>query len=181
MLLNSEGWKAADGIKAYTPYIISMPNNEGYKAEFLLNGKVTFSAEDAVVRKTEVQATASYRGRTFVPTFEEVGMGEGAYSLNVSNDYETNISGVADGSRFVLNMRRVHPFEAYMLSAANSSRWIDISEGMGIITNEENGNISIYNLKGQLMRSKTEDDTEEIKQALPAGVYIINGQKLIVR
>ena len=182
MQMESDGWKDADKIKAYIPYIISMPNNEGYKTEFLLNGKVTFSAENIVVRKTEVETSASYKGRTFVPTFSEVGMGDGAYALNVSNDYEMNVSGVTDGSRFVLNLRRVHPFEAYMKTNSAKTRAIDISDGMGVTdSDDEQEVIRIYNLKGQMMESEQKQSVEEMKRSLPAGVYIINGKKMMVK
>lgn len=182
MQLESDGWKDADIIKAYIPYIISMPNNEGYKTEFLLNGKVTFSAENIVVRKTEVETSASYKGRTFVPTFSEVGMGDGAYALNVSNDYEMNVSGVTDGSRFVLNLRRVHPFEAYMKTSSAKTRAIDISDGMGVTdSDDEQEIIRIYNLKGQMMKTEQKKSVEEMKCSLPAGVYIINGKKMMVK
>ena len=187
MELSSSGWRETDRIMANTPYIVSMPNNEKYKEEFLLNGKVTFSAENATVRKSEDVKTVQYEGRTFIPTFSEIGEGGGAYALNVSNDYETNVSGVADGSRFVLNLRRIHPFEAYMQSSTKT-RAFDISDGMGIVTNNEKLMIKVYNLKGQMMKSTTNasgdarapQSMEEMKKSLPAGIYIINGKKMIV-
>ena len=179
MELSSSGWRETDRIMANTPYIVSMPNNEKYKEEFLLNGKVTFSAENATVRKSEDVKTVQYEGRTFIPTFSEIGEGDGAYALNVSNDYETNVSGVADGSRFVLNLRRIHPFEAYMQSSAKT-RAFDISDGMGIVTNNEKLMIKVYNLKGQMLKHR-EGTEEDIKKHLPKGLYIINGKKIIVR
>lgn len=179
MELSSSGWRETDRIMANTPYIVSMPNNEKYKEEFLLNGKVTFSAENATVRKSEDVKNVQYEGRTFIPTFSEIGEGDGAYALNVSNDYETNVSGVADGSRFVLNLRRIHPFEAYMQSSAKT-RAFDISDGMGIVTNNEKLMIKVYNLKGQMLKHQ-EGTEEDIKKHLPKGLYIINGKKIIVR
>ena len=181
MQLNSDGWKEAESIKANTPYIISMPNHESYLDDYLLNGIVTFSAENATVRKSDAMQTASYKDRTFVPTYAEVGMSEDAYALNVSNDIETNVSGMADGSRFVLNLRKVHPFEAYM-TTTRATRSIDISEGMGIIVNNgDEERISVYNMKGMMMKTKTGDSMEEIRRSLPAGVYIINKRKVLVK
>jgi len=182
MQLENSGWKAADGIKANTPYIISMPNNSVYKDEFLLNGKITFSSENVTIRKTENMQTASYKGRTFVPTYSEEAMGSGFYVLNVSNDYETNVSGVDDGSHFVLNLRRVHPFEAYMITSTNGTRAIDISDGMDDgIAEEEQMPMHVYNLKGLMMNTEDGKSMEEIKRTLPSGVYIINGHKMIVK
>ena len=182
MRLEENGWKAADGIKANTPYIISMPNNSEYKDGFLLNGKITFSAENVTIRKTENMQTGSYKGRTFVPSYSEQAMGFGLYVLNVDNDYETNVSGMDDGSHFVLNLRKVHPFEAYMVTSANGSRAIDISDGMDDgIDEEEQMSMRVYNLKGLMMKTKEGKSMEEIKQTLPSGVYIVNGHKMIVK
>ena len=182
MQLDDSGWKEAESIKANTPYIISMPNHENYLDEYLLNGVVTFSAENATVRKSDAMQTARYKDRTFVPTYAEVGMSEGAYALNVSNDIETNISGVADGSTFVQNLRKVHPFEAYMTASTRATRSIDISEGMGIIVkNNDEERISVYNIKGMMMKTNTGDSMEEIRRSLPAGVYIINKRKVLVK
>lgn len=181
MQLDSNGWKEAESIKANTPYIISMPNHESYLDDYLLNGVVTFSAENATVRKSDAMQTASYKDRTFVPTYAEVGMSEGAYALNVNNDVETNISGVADGSTFVQNLRKVHPFEAYM-TTTRATRSIDISDGMDIIdNNNDEERISVYNMKGMMMKTKTGDSMEEIRRSLPAGVYIINKRKVLVK
>ena len=182
MQLDNSGWKEAESIKANRPYIISMPNNSNYLDEFLLNGAVTFSAANATIDKTENLPTASYNGRTFIPNYAEIGMGDGAYALNVSNDIETNVSGAADGSRFVLNLRKVHPFEAYMTTSTRGTRSIDISDGMGIIdNNNDKERISVYNMKGMMMKTNTGDSMEEIRRSLPAGVYIINKRKVLVK
>ena len=132
------------------------------------------------MRKTEDVKTVQYKDRTFIPSFLEIGMGDGAFALNVSNDYETNVSGVADGSRFVLNLRRIHPFEAYMQSPAKT-RAFDISDGMSIVTNDEKMMIKVYNLKGQMVKHQQDGTEEDIKKHLPKGLYIVNGKKLIVR
>ena len=109
-------------------------------------------------------------------------MGDGAYALNVSNDIETNVSGAADGSRFVLNLRKIHPFEAYMTTSTRGTRSIDISDGMGIIdNNNDEERISVYNMKGMMMKTNTGYSMEEIRRSLPAGVYIINKRKVLVK
>ena len=182
MQLDNSGWKEAESIKANRPYIISMPNNANYLDEFLLNGAVTFSAANATIDKTENLPSASYSGRTFIPNYAEIGMGDGAYALNVSNDIETNVSGASDGSRFVLNLRKIHPFEAYMTTSTRGTRSIDISDGMGIIdNNNDEERISVYNMKGMMMKTKTGDSMEEIRRSLPAGMYIINKRKVLVK
>ena len=45
--LRSNGFRKADGIKANTPYIISMPNDSKYDQEYILSGDVTFSSSFA--------------------------------------------------------------------------------------------------------------------------------------
>ena len=123
--LNGTGWAEAQGIKAYTPYIISMPNNSKYKSQFQLAGNVTFAASNVTVGKTEDFHTATYSGRTFTPTFSMRENGEGLYALNVNNDFISDNSGMTEGSRFVLNMRKVHPFEAYMTTASQARQFFE--------------------------------------------------------
>ena len=54
-----------------------------------------------------------------------------------------------------------------------------ISEDMSPDTDNDDSDIRIYNLKGQLMKSHT--DTNDVLRPLPSGVYIINGKKVIVK
>ena len=171
MELTSSGWKEADGIKANTPYIISMPNNQEYKSGFLLNGDVTFSAENATVRKTENLHPAVFEGKTFVPNFvlKEFDI----YALNVINELEKNHGDATEGSTFIWNLRPVHPFEAYM-TTTQSTRSISISEAMptaiiGVSEMIKENSVIYYDLQGRrVMRP--------IK-----GVYIKNRKKLIIR
>ena len=118
----------------------------------------------------------TYKDRTFIPCYVEKGAAEGFYALNVNNDYETNNSGMTDGSRFVLNMRAVHPFEAYMTTSSNAPEWsIGIFEDMttgiqmmvdGRWTKEE----VIYDLQGRKLNTPSKK-----------GVYIVNGKKKIIK
>ena len=182
MQLDESGWSAAESIKANMPYIISMPNNPLYLETYLLNGAVTFSSDNAHIKPTEDLPTARYQDKIFVPTYSEVGMGEGAFALNVNNLYETNVSGMTEGSRFVLNSRKVHPFEAYMRTATKGTRAIAIEEAMGGTAEDDRQTpVNIYNLKGQMLRSVSDLEMEDAKYSLPAGVYIINRKKILVK
>ena len=170
--LTGSGFVEAAGIKAYTPYIISLPNNPQYDEQWKLNGTVTFSASSVTIGKTEDMKTANFQDRTFVPNFASRDANEGFYALNAVNDYTVNNSGMTEGSRFVLNMRHIHPFEAYMTSTSNSRMFIDIFEGMAtdirqIQVPDDFDNQPVYNLQGQRI------------QVLKDGVYIINGNKYI--
>ena len=186
MQLTNSGWKMAESIKANTPYIISMPNNPEYKSEFRMNGNVAFFAENVTIAKTENLQTASYNDRTFVPTYSNLEIGNGAYTLNVVNAFVNSLGGATEGSRFILDLRPVHPFEAYM-TTTSSTRSIGIDEGMatGIIdlisALSDEGVLRIYNLKGQLMKIEEGRNQQEVLKNLPAGVYIVNGQKIIIK
>ena len=175
--LKSNGFVEASSIKAYTPYIISMPNNPQYADEYQLVGNVTFSAENVTVSKSDNLQQPKYNDRTFVPNFQVQPSSLGYYALNVSNDYFTNNSGMTDGSRFVLNMRRILPFEAYMTtSSTNAPESIGIFDDMATEIQEIPYDAltkvnSVYDLQGRKIE----------KSNLTKGVYIRNGQKVIIR
>jgi len=173
--LTGSGFVEAASIKANTPYIISMPNNPQYYEQWLLNGSVTFEAAGITVGKTEENQSASFRDRIFVPNFVNRALDEGLHALNVANDYAANNSGMTEGSKFVLNMRQIHPFEAYMKSTSNAPRRvIDIFEDMATSirtiacehTADEQG---LYDLQGRKV------------QGVKKGVYIRNGKKVIIK
>lgn len=170
--LTGSGFVEATNIKAYTPYVISMPNNPKYDDQWQLNGVVTFSANSVTIEKTEDLKTASFQDRTFVPNFANKAANGGFYALNVVNDYSSNNSGMVEGSRFVLNMRQIHPFEAYMTTTSNSSRAIGIFDDMTtaiheIETKMEAKQNAVFDLQGRRMND------------LKKGVYIKNGKKYI--
>ena len=172
--LAGTGFVEASEIKAYTPYIISMPNNPKYDNPWLLKGSVTFESTSITVEVTEDLKTATYGNRTFVPNFSDKAANEGLYALNVINDYATNNSGMTEGSKFVLNMRQIHPFEAYMTTMSNASQMFGIFEDMTTsirTVNNEEWTISndVYDLQGRKVTGTKK------------GVYIKNGKKLIIK
>ena len=172
--LAGTGFVEASEIKAYKPYIISMPNNPKYDNPWLLKGSVTFESTSVIIEVTEDLKTATYSDRTFVPNFSDKAANEGFYALNVINDYVTNNSGMTEGSKFVLNMRQIHPFEAYMTTTSNASQMFGIFEDMTTsirtVDNEE-WTISndVYDLQGRKVTGPKK------------GVYIKNGKKLIIK
>lgn len=186
MELNGSGWTMAESIKANTPYIISMPNNPEYKSGFLLNGSVTFLSENVAIAKTGVLNKAYYSDRTFVPSFSNLEKASNMLALNVLNDIESKTGGSIEGSSFISDLRPVHPFEAYM-TTTSSTRSISINEGMatGIIelisAISDEDVLRIYNLNGQLIKIEEEMSMDEVTRELPAGVYIVNGKKMIIR
>ena len=181
--LSGSGFVEAETIKANTPYIISMPNHDAYPNEYHLTGRISFSSENVMVENSDNLQTATYSSNTFVPNFTCSDANAGYYVLNVSNDYEYYRGSENEGSKFILNLRKIHPFEAYMTSTSGT-RSIDISEGMttGIKGIEEiisSGVIKVYDLSGRLI--KTGKTMDAIKQELPTGVYIVNNKKMIIK
>ena len=182
--LSGSGFVEAEAIKANTPYIVSMPNNEAYPGEYQLTGRVTFLAENVEVKKSDEVQTATFSSNTFVPNFICRNDNEGCYALNVSNDYEYYRGAENEGSKFILNLRKLHPFEAYMTSTSGT-RSIDIFDGMAtgirgieeIIASQEA--VKVYDLSGRLI--KMGSSIETIRQELPTGVYIINNKKMIIK
>lgn len=173
--LTGSGFVAAGSIKAYTPYIISMPNNPQYDAKWRLNGRVTFTATSVTVGATENVYSATYTDRTFTPCFTDKTANEGLLALNVINDYSQERGGSPEGSRFIMNLRNIHPFEAYMTTTSNARAYIDVFEDMttdietiGYEPLEKEG--AVYDLKGH-----------KVKTPSRKGVYIINGKKQIIK
>ena len=177
--LTGNGWKEAGAINAYTPYVISMPNNELYYESSCLNGQVTFSAENVAVEAT-TSHKVSYNGKTFVPNFSVRESSGYVYALNVKNDWATYNGSLAEGSHFVQNLRTVRPFEAYMTTENNARAAFsifddDATEVQGVKMLLDHRKIKgIYNLNGQKL-------DEDYDRKLPAGVYIIDGQKVMVK
>jgi len=181
--LSGSGFVEAEAIKANTPYIISMPNNEAYPNEYHLNGKITFSSVNVKVEKSDELQIIAFNDRSFVPNFICRDANAGYYALNVSNDYEFYQGSENEGSKFIQDLRKIHPFEAYMTTTSNT-RSIGIFDdmtttirGIEIVANEEI--MKVYDLSGKLLRVGT--SLEDMKQGLPAGVYIVNHQKILIK
>ena len=185
MELGTSGFVDASAIKANTPYIISMPNHTNYKNEFRLNGNITFSAENVKVKASNNLQSTSSGDKTFHPNYVVL-ENTNAYALNVNNDYVSYSGGSKEGSTFVLNLRKVHPFEAYMTSTSKARQTITIQDNLTTEIREvaeiwDDKILRVYNLSGQLLMVEENKSLDEIKQLLSAGVYIINGKKIIIK
>jgi len=183
--LTSSGWKAASAIAANTPYIISMPNNDLYYDDVRLNGQVSFSATDVTVPVTN-ENTATYRGRTFMPNFVKQKQSANIFTINVNNEWYTNNTYGKEGSGFVVNQRSVSPFEGYMTATNGTRAWFGIfddttTEILGIEELIDEKRVNVYSINGQKRKVVGDESMDELKRTLPAGVYIINGKKVIVR
>jgi hypothetical protein len=184
--LGSSGFKRTDAIKANTPYIISMPNNSSYDSEYILSGDVTFSATNAKVYQTSNVVTSVSNGKTFVPAFAVVEKASVVYPLNVTNNLVTNSSSYDAGSRFIGDLRTVYPFEAYMTtSSSNRVLSIDFDDdgATGIdeipMKTQHDATLKVYSISGQLLFSASKEQLDAEWKNLPAGVYIVNGKKMV--
>ena len=186
MTYGNSGWTEANSIKANTPYIISMPNHSNYKPEYQLNGNVIFSAENVTIPTSDNMHSVNYNGKTFMPNYMNQS-DNSYYALNVNNDYVTYSGSETEGSMFIIGYRAIHPFEAYMISATRTRGYIaigdDMTTGFGNITKlmTNDNRVRVYNLNGQLIMNVENKSIDEMMPILSAGVYIVNGKKLIVK
>lgn len=102
-------------IRANTPYILSMPNNDAY-GDYSLAGSITFSAEEAEIHATPSSIALSAQAETttvsfaLVSTYDRVGASAEIYALNVGAKYGS----FAPGSVFAPGRYDTLPFSAYM-------------------------------------------------------------------
>jgi hypothetical protein len=163
-----------------------MPKNSSYDSEYILSGDVTFSATNAKVYQTSDVVTSASNGKTFVPAFGVVEKSSAVYPLNVTNNLVTNSSSYDAGSRFVGDMRKVYPFEAYMTtSSSNRVLSIDFDDDAttGIdeipMKAQREAIVKVYSISGQLLFSASKEQLDAEWKNLSPGVYIVNGKKMV--
>ena len=175
--LTENGLQAATNIEANTPYIISMPNSEEYTADYNLNGRVTFSAQniDVPATTTKVLALAD-SSIVMVPAMQRQSRSSSVWALNVGE-----VRGqYFEGSVFERDYRTVRPFEAYTIHRQENGqpapRYVPIQEiagttGIETINREPLTLNQWYDMQGRKLEGK------------PArkGVYISNGKKVVVK
>ena len=177
-VLTETGFEDASTIEANTPYIISMPNSKDYAARYNLDGKITFSSENAVVPVTKV--TPINKGNVyFVPTFLKVAKSKDVWVINKNEVYENE----PEGSLFVFNLRDASPFEAYVTAEAmaNMPKFISIAD-MGGGNDGTTGISMMLNNKADLDGTWHSLDGRKLHgKPTIKGVYINNGKKIVVR
>ena len=187
----SSGFAKARSIEANVPYIICMPNNGEYDAEYQLPGRVTFSATNASVvasTGTAQKERPSRGGKTFQAAYKaQRGQTSGMYAMNVINDLYSATGGYMAGSIFINNLRSVSSFEAVMTTSNASVRTIGLefnetSTGIDLLPVVYGGKYRVYNINGQLLiQTDNAIEFEQQTKQLPAGVYIINGKKKVIK
>ena len=176
--LTNEGWKAADGIKANVPYIISMPNNEMYESSYNLTGNIQFIGTNVEVKASDNMTTSQYGNKRLVANYQNQAASSDIYALNVSNDWHQNTATEKEGSTFIRALRAVHPFEAYLTveSSAAGQRAIPIFDNvvptaivdvMRLMSDGRSDN-EWYDLQGRKLQGKPTKN----------GLYINKGKKI---
>lgn len=176
--LGSNGLQSATGIAANTPYVISMPNSSDYTDSYNLAGRVTFAAENATIPVTEVKATAmADESIVMIPTMQRQERSSAVWALNVGEVRGRYL----EGSVFERDYREVRPFEAFTVHREENTqpapRYVPLQE-IG-------GTTGIHMMED--VRSKKDDvwyttDGRKLQGKPNAkGVYINNGQKIVIR
>lgn len=175
--LSTNGLVSATKIEANLPYLISMPNDEkNYAKEYILKGLVTFSAENAVVPKTEPMALAlADSSVVMVPALQSVGKSSTVWALNVGQER----SQYFEGSTFERDYREVRPFEAYTVHRSDSPapRFLPINDlmnsatGIETISNVIMSHDNYYHIDGRKVDGKP----------TKKGLYITNGRKVVIK
>lgn len=190
--LSNNGFVKASAIKANTPYIISMPNNNKYASSYNVAGKVTFSATNSKVYRTgeAYLNTPSCDGGTFYPSYAYYANADYIYALNVTNDMTTYKGTETPGSVFLNNYRIIYPFEGRIEKHSYNSRKYSIkfaeeenTTGIQEIPFIESATdqIRVYNLSGQLIGIFNKNELSDINRKLPTGIYIVNGKKIQIK
>lgn len=168
----------AQSLEANTPYIINMPKqgNRWGEQYTLTNKEFTFSADNVTIEPTQKRLVSGY-DYTFEGTLTGCSQSD-IYKLNT------------DGDAFTLNSTsiEINPFEAYFtMNHENTTETAAKQLAIGMIDGE-NGDTDgidemeiqsevsfvIYNLNGMEVGRG-----EATLQALPHGVYIVNGRKIV--
>lgn len=199
-LSTEAGFRTASSIKANTPYIISMPNSQAYSDEYILSGKVTFAATNAMVSATTA-ASSKNESREFVACYNQTEKAEGIYALNVGEEY----LGYRPGSIFAENFKQVKPFEAYLTTAQAaqtfSRQFGSSTTGIGMIPlkpvyglkawshgstlylqSDKARSVMVFNTMGMLMKKvDVEAGGTTAVTDLPSGIYIVNNKKMAIK
>jgi hypothetical protein len=154
-----------------------MPNSEEYTADYNLNGRVTFSAQNVDVPATVTHTLAlADSSIVMVPAMQRKERSSSVWALNVGEVRGSYF----EGSVFERDYREVRPFEAYTVHRLENGQpapryvpLMDIGGTTGIETiNPESLTVNQwYDLEGRKLQGKP---TQK-------GVYISNGRKVVVK
>lgn len=126
--LTSNGFENVTRMEAGEPYIIAMPYDERYDAEYNVRGTVTFTAQDftnGILIPETTYRTASGPEYDFNANYE---IRPRSASYYVLNTYD-HVEGYKQGGVFVRSLRATYPFEPYV---TNKSGVANVSKVFGI-------------------------------------------------
>ena len=189
--LTTEGFAATQTFSANTPYIICFPNSSELDEHINIIGDVTFSASNAEITATPVFNAVEGKDFDMIATLQTVPAAKGIYAINNT------------GSSFVNNSRDIAPFECYVICKQGSTDAPDsfdlpaklptaidnetvtgskiyTADGNLVIISNEPTEIAVYNITGQMVLMQKVEAGKTIVNDIPHGVYIVNGQKIIL-
>lgn len=201
--LKETGLEEASQIEANVPYIISMPNWDGYQDFYNIRGDVTFFAQGATIGVTENNIVTSGAGN-FMTAYQSIEKQNDLFALNLT---ETVYNGntYSPGSAFIQGLRHIHPFEVYFTksNAAYARKAISIADlmegttaitdipvrggriysdnGVVYIESATDGSCNIYSMSGLLLKKIALKKGTNTVSGLSKGVYIIYGTKVLVK
>jgi len=175
--MSETGLRSATRMEANVPYLICMPNNAAYSPEYNQAGRVTFSAVEVtipVTTTTEVEGT----DLKLVPTYSQVEKSDSVYAINLNEEY----SGRPEGSIFVAGLRDVRPFEVYTMHSGDSPAplFFMLEEMLDDKTGLEEIAMTPHDLT-DADAWYTLDGRKLDKRPKAKGVYVVKGQKVIIR
>ena len=176
--LTSNGFVPANQIKANTPYIICMPNDPQYADKYILAGEVTFQGVNVKVEATNDIKISAKGNVQFVPNYSN-SSSNGRSQLNVGTDYQ----GHKQGSLFVKDLRRLRPFEAYVVSGSQMVPIRDMlggTTGINSIFLPNYGATGVYDMNGRKLTDE-EFDSIRIHGNDDNRLLIIDGRKVLIR
>ena len=119
--LTANGFENVTSIEAGVPYILAMPNNRQYAADYNITGKVTFSAQDVdngITIPVSTYQEAKGPLFNFTSNYGYKEKSSTIYLLN-TNDYVENYN---YGGVFARSLRECSPFESYVTNKSIATK-----------------------------------------------------------
>lgn len=199
----NDAFVEAAGIQAGHPYIIAFPNNDIYQADQLSSGAIYFVSHNTtiVAGAGTVSPGTSFN---FVPSARMTPAAKDVYSLNAYDRFQKDI---AEGSIFQPDRLWTKAFYAYMSPTSAKAparlpigrlhedsqpvtplRSITVYQEEGqlhvhVATDVEDFSLetNIYGLDGRCVRQVSLREGDNVLSALPAGLYYMLNQIILVK
>lgn len=175
-----------DKFAANVPYLISVPGNKWGSAFNLVGKKIEFSAKNAAVKAGDMTLDA--------PNRNFIGCTTGVLAKDVNIYILNDETGTGNNFDYTPDASTVKPFRAYFTTESRPlnvgtkklvvlrhgmAEVEDETDGIKLVTGENMKSANIYSINGKIAGRLTSDNIQEALDALPEGVYIINGKKYI--